>query len=91
MKKIKTMPTLSVGKWALALSGVFTILGIISMYIYLPRALISSAYPISFACLILGITTLIKKDKAILLIIPILIGLLGMAWVLFQIIYPDWR
>jgi len=91
--EIKILPESSVGRWSIFLSATLIILVLMALYanIILPLIDDYTIYPLSCVCLILGLIAILKKDKAILLFLPIFLGLLCIAWILFQIIYPDWR
>ena len=90
--EIKILPESSVGRWSIFLSATLIILVLMALYanIILPLIDDYTIYPLSFVCLILGLIAILKKDKAILLFLPIFLGLLCIAWILFQIIYPGW-
>ena len=87
-RKIKRIPKSTIGKWSLILSAVLIILFILGNYLYLPILCLKLAFPIDIACLILGLIAILKKDKAILLILPIVIGLRGLYWTVIEILDP---
>jgi len=84
---VEFLPKTSAGNWSIAFSVVFVVLAILCRYISIPLVIVYFAEPISIACLIFGMAAIIKKDKAILIFLPIIIGLYGVVWAFFQIIY----
>jgi len=85
--KIKLFPNTPAGKGSVILNVMFIILAIIK---YWPPPLVYVVYVVSFGGLILGFVAFLKKDKGILIFLPIIMGLICVAWTLVDIIFPGY-
>jgi len=88
--KISIVPKDSAGKWAVSLSVLFVILMALkftqAVRLPLPSPLIAL---FAFAGLILSLISIfLHKGRAILLLIPVLVGLLVAAWTTAELMFP---
>jgi len=87
--KVKISPKTALGKWSIILSVVFLTISVLCSNVSnIPMIFYFSEQPLSLACLILGLIAVFKKDKAILLLVPIILGLVGFTWILTDILFP---
>ncbi|MDK9711336.1 hypothetical protein [Acidaminobacter sp.] len=88
--KISTMPKDSAGKWAVYLSVLFVVLMVLkftqAVRLPLPSPLIAL---FAIAGLVLSLISIfLHKGRAILLLIPVLVGLLVAAWTTAELMFP---
>jgi len=88
--KVTVMPNDSAGKWAVYLSVLFVVLMALkftqAVRLPLPSPLIAL---FAIAGLVLGLISIfLHKGRAILLLIPVLIGLLVAAWTTAELMFP---
>jgi hypothetical protein len=86
--KLYFSPKTRLDKWSLGLSIVFIIMITLKMLGFMPLP--------TFAIAILGVagsvTSLvaifINKDKSVLILLPVLIGLIILFWIIAEIVFP---
>ena len=85
--KITLVPKSKAGKWAVILSVAFIILMAVKMLFHfiLPSMVIAA---LGLAGFVAGIISVIKKDRAILVFVSILVGAVIILWIAAEIIYP---
>lgn len=85
---MKLLPVTTSGRWSLGLSLAFIVLIAIKIIAFLPLPTFAIAL-LGLAGFIVGIVAiLIKKDRAILNFVAILVGLVIILWLVGEIIYP---
>jgi len=85
--KINLLPKTASGKWAAILTIAFIILISLKIRhgIHLPTFIIAG---LGVAGFVVGIIALVKKDRAIMTFLSILVGLVIFLWIAAEIIYP---
>lgn len=85
--RIKLFPKTYLGKWALILSIAFIILITLKIIESIPLPTFTIA-ALGLAGFIVDIIAVIKKERCILVFLPILEGIVIMLWIAAEIIYP---
>lgn len=86
--KAKLWPQSRSGQWSAGLSIAFIVLIMLKMMGALPFPTFAVA-ALGLAGFIAGIAAIIgKKERAILVFLPILVGLLIISWTVAEIVYP---
>lgn len=88
--KLVWLPKDSAGKWSVVLSVLFVLLMWLKFFALVRLPLPSPAIALlSIAALILGLISIfLHRARAILLVIPMLLGLLVVVWTAGELIYP---
>ncbi len=85
--KISLSPKSRAGKWAVGLAAAFLILMVLKylLPLPLPSPLVAVFGVAGFAA---GVAALVKGDRAVLVFIPVLLGLVILFWIAAEIIVP---
>lgn len=88
--KVVLLPKDSAGKWSVILSVLFVLLMWLKFFAIVRLPLPSPAIALlSIAALILGlISVFMHRGRAILLVIPLLLGLLVVVWTAGELMFP---
>ena len=85
---MRLLPTTKLGKWALWLSVAFIILITIKIVLWLPLPTFVLA-ALGIAGFIVGMIAIIKdKDRAVLIFVSILVGILIILWTVLEFVFP---
>ena len=86
--KLTVLPKTRTGKWALGLSIAFIVLMGIKIPLFLPLPTPAIAV-LGLAGFVVSLIALIKnKDRFILVFLPLLIGLIIIAWTAAELLFP---
>ena len=85
--KINILPKSKLGKWATGLGIAFILMILLKIKSFMPLPTFAIA-AIGLAGFICGIMAIIKKERALAIFIPILVGLIITLWIAAEIIYP---
>ncbi|HOJ11273.1 MAG TPA: hypothetical protein PK733_11860 [Clostridiales bacterium] len=85
--KITLVPKTALGKWSVILSIAFIVFIALKTQSFFPLPSFSIA-ALGLAGFVVGIIAIIKKDRALLFFIPILVGLVIILWIAGELIYP---
>ncbi len=85
--KLYFWPKSTFGKWATGLSLTFILMITLKIFSFLPfpTFAIAALGLLGFIC---GIVAIIKKDRSVIITIPIFTGLVIILWIAAELIYP---
>jgi hypothetical protein len=85
--KLSILPKTKLGNWSTLLGILFIIFITLKMGPGFPLPTFAIA-AIGIAGFVIGIASVVKKERAILAFLPILLGILIIAWIVGELVYP---